>query len=299
MAHPNAETIAAVLNGAVDLYAALRTLGTQGIAPIPQIIAACDATTAARLAALDAEVLAAVLRRGAGQPAIANAAAIRTHLAALRTSPLFLPNIAQSRSMALPTEGKLPDMPAFSDRAFDGWFEAQAHGALLYGLGAYGERRSVYKTPQFADAGSPERRTVHLGIDVFAPAMTPVYAPIAGTVLYVTYNADPLDFGHTLILQHDADDIPFYSLYGHLAKTLPDLLRVGDTVAPGQHIAHLGDWHENGGWAAHVHFQIMSTMLQQNGGFFFAVGHESLLDVWSDIVLDPNLALKIPTNRFV
>ena len=45
-------------------------------------------------------------------------------------------------------------MPAFSDRAFDAWFAAKA---VPYGLGSYGEKRSVYATDQFADAASPER----------------------------------------------------------------------------------------------------------------------------------------------
>ena len=76
----------------------------------------------------------------------------------------------------------------------------------FYGLGLYGEKRSVYATDQFADAASPERRTRHLGIGVFAAAGTPVYAPIAGVVEFATYNADPLDYGKTLILKHSLPD---------------------------------------------------------------------------------------------
>ena len=39
--------------------------------------------------------------------------------------------------MALLTRGEMPDMPAYSDRAFDAWFTAQA---VTYGLGPYGEK---------------------------------------------------------------------------------------------------------------------------------------------------------------
>ncbi len=283
------------LNGAPNLYAALRSLAAASDLDLSAMIAACDAPTQARLQSLDQGLLHAIIRKARGGPAIAAAPAIRAHLAVLSPAPLFLPEIADGPSIALLTAGQRPDMPAFSDRAFDAWFAAQA---VPYGLGAYAEDRRVYTSDQFADAGSPERRSQHTGIDVFAPAMTPVHAPIAGRVLHVKYNADPLDYGHTLILQHDAGDAPFYTLYGHLAGTLPGLLAVGDAVEPGQIIAHLGDWHENGGWAPHIHFQIMSDMLGRSDGNFVGAGHPGLWDVWSDICLDPNLLMRLAPDRF-
>lgn len=294
-----AKRIAEQISGADDLYTALREAAPGTLEPaealLPGVIAAADPATAARLRAVDNGLLRAVLRRGQGGPAIAHAAALRARLAGAAVAPLFLPPLEESESLALPTNGEHPDMPAFSDRAFDGWFAARA---VPYGLGAYGEVRSVYATAQFADAASPERRTVHLGIDVFAPAMTPVHAPLPGRVRHVTYNADPLDYGHTLILEHDAGGLPFFTLYGHLAATLPGLCQPGATVAAGQVIAHLGDWHENGGWAPHIHFQVMSDLLEQHSGNFFGVGHKGLWDVWQDICLDPNLILRLPAFRF-
>ena len=184
----------------------------------------------------------------------------------------------------------MPDMPAYSDPAFDAWFAP--HGR--YGIGPYGERRTVYAADQFADAASAERRMIHLGIDVFAPAMTPVYAPLPSVVRFVTYNSDPLDYGNTLILEHTSPVGPFFTLYGHLASSLPRLVAPGQPIAAGDHIADLGDWPENGGWAAHLHFQIMSDMLAQTQGNFFGVGHESLWDIWRDICIDPNLILRLP-----
>lgn len=288
MSHP--------LNGQTDLYAALRAHAeTTGQTDLSSIMAQVDAATAARLASVDAGLLRAVLRAGSGAEPVAGAGAVRDRLRAVAAAPLFRPEIAASASIALPTRGERPDMPAFSDRAFDDWIIAQG---VPYGIGLYGENRSVYATDQFADQASPERRTVHLGIDVFAPAETPLYAPLPGRVLHLTYNADPLDYGHTLILQHDAGSVPFFTLYGHLGGSLPKLLRQGQDVAAGQLIAHLGDWHENGGWAAHVHFQVMTTMLAQDQGNFFGVGHASLWDIWSEICPDPNLVLRLPAARF-
>ena len=291
------QTAAARLNGAADLYTALRRLAADtGTTPddLPALIDACDSATAARLTSVDQGLLRACLRAGTG-PAIRTAPALRAALARATPAPLFRPEIAHSPTTALPTRGERRDMPAFSDRAFDPWFAAQN---VTYGLGLYGENRTVYATAQFADAASPERRTVHTGIDVFAAAGTPVFAPLPGKVRHVTYNADPLDYGHTLILDHQLDGLTFHTLYGHLGASLPTLLSPGDTVTQGQLIAHLGDWPENGGWAAHVHFQIMSDMLAQTSGNFFGVGHISLWDVWADICLDPNLILRLPPEAF-
>lgn len=287
---------------APDLYGALRALAAADagltLADVLAALAAGDAAAqraALRLAQVDQGLLAAVMRTGRGLPACASEAAVRAYLAMVQPHPVFLPEIAASPTIALPTRGERPDMPAFSDRAFDDWFSGQG---ASYGLGLYGEKRSVYATDQFADAASPERRVIHLGVDVFAPAGTPVHAPLPGRVRHLTYNADPLDYGHTLILEHEAADTVFFTLYGHLADTLPGLLQPGDRVAAGQVIAHLGDWHENGGWAAHLHFQIITDLLAQTGGNFFGVGHESLWDVWQSVSPDPNLILRLPDRVF-
>lgn len=292
------QTIAAALNGQPDLYHALRAAvdRVQSAPAIPDLIAACDPATAARLAAVDAGLLAAIARHALTGEAVAGARALRDHLATVQTHPLFLPDPATVPTMALPTRGERPDMPAFSDPAFDPWFAQHQAQGIRYGLGLYGENRTVYATPQFADAASPERRTIHLGIDVFAPAGTPVHAPLPGRVKHLTYNADPLDYGNTLILEHDLNGTRFFTLYGHLAGTLPALHPTGE-VAQGQLIAHLGDWPENGGWAPHIHFQIITDLLATSGNFF-GVGHPGLLDIWSDISPDPNLLLRLPANRF-
>ena len=128
---------------------------------------------------------------------------------------------------------------------------------------------------------------------MFAAVGTPVYAALPGKVVHVTCNADPLDYGHTLILEHQTDQgVPFWTLCGHLGGSLLGLVKVGQRVSAGQLVAHLGDRHENGGWAPHSHFQIMTDLLAQTSGNFFGVGHDSLWDVWSGICIDPNLILQ-------
>ena len=292
--------IAASLAGQDDLYGALRRAGT-GLSPVeaetllPALYEALgDAPEVARLRAVDQGLLASVIRAGAGLPAVRGAGLAVEHLARTEVAPVFLPEIAQSRHMPLLAD-RTVGMPAYSDPAFDAWFAAQG---VDYGLGPYGEKRSVYRAAQFADTASDERRMIHMGIDVFAPSGTPVHAPLAGRVASVVYNADPLDYGHTLILEHEGEGARFWTLYGHLGGSLPGLCQPGQEVAPGQVIAHLGDWPENGGWAPHLHFQIMTDLLGQTGGNFFGVAHESLWDVWQQICPDPNLILRLPDGAF-
>ena len=288
---------AGALRGEADLYGALRRAAAELTAAeaeglLPGVYAALgDAPEAARLRAVDQGLLRAVIRAGAGLPV---APGITDFLRKSPVAPVFLPEIAESLFMPLlcdVTEG----MPAYSDLGFDLWFDEQG---VDYGIGPYGEKRSVYRAEQFADQASPERRMIHMGIDVFAPAGTPVHAPLPGVVQSVVYNADPLDYGHTLILRHEGPEAPFFTLYGHLAASLPGLCRVGQRVEAGQVIAHLGNWPENGGWAPHLHFQIIADLLEQSGGNFFGVGHESLWDVWQQICPDPNLILRLPDRAF-
>ena len=276
-----------------DLYAALRA---SGAAPedLPALLAASAPQVRDRLAQVDQSLLRAVLRAGQGLEAIAGASVIRAALARADIAPILRPVPSRADSIVLRADGSDKAMPAYSDPAFDAWFEATG---ARYGLGPYGEKRSVYASAQFADAASAERRTIHMGVDVFAPAMTPLYAPLPGVVRLVHYNADPLDYGHTLILEHEVGSLPVFTLYGHLAGTLPSLLQPGDRVVAGEPIAHLGHWHENGGWAPHVHFQIMTDMLDQTTNFF-GVAHESLWDVWQAICPDPNLMLRLPAGMF-
>lgn len=282
------------LTDQTDLYAALKA---SGIPPegLEALLAASDPSVQKRLQPIDAQLLRAIMRAGLGQEAIPGASAVINALRTLPVQPILRPDPALGDTILLRADGSDPDMPAYSDRAFDPWFAAKGKA---WGLGRYGEERTVYQSAQFADSASPERRTIHMGIDVFAPAMTPLYAPLDARVHMISYNADPLDYGHTLILSHEVAGQTIFTLYGHLAGTLPKLLQVGQKVSAGQHIADFGDWHENGGWAPHVHFQIMTDMLNQSVNFF-GVAHASLWqDVWQVICPDPNLILRIPQQAF-
>ena len=75
-------------------------------------------------------------------------------------------------------------------------------------FGGYGEDRSLYTQALFAPEGD-EPRTVHLGIDVFAPAGAAVYTPLSGRVHSSRINDNP---ARVLDFKQVADDVRIITL---------------------------------------------------------------------------------------
>jgi 4-aminobutyrate aminotransferase-like enzyme/Ser/Thr protein kinase RdoA (MazF antagonist) len=168
------------------------------------------------------------------------------------------------------------------------------------GIGRYDEARLLYTSPLFGASENPtdERRTIHLGIDLFASPGTPIRAPLDGVVHAVAVNTAPLDYGPLVILRHaTSDGLECFTLYGHLARESFDALQVGQRIARGQLFARIGDVHENGGWAPHLHFQIIMDLLDHRTDFP-GVALASQRNVWTSLSPDPNLLLGIPADRF-
>lgn len=162
------------------------------------------------------------------------------------------------------------------------------------GIGRYLEDRDVYTSDAYATEDPAERRTIHLGIDVFLPAGEPVLAPFDGAVAAIADRDRPKDFGPVMLLAHRASDgTPFLTLYGHLARASIANWQRGDRVTAGAELARLGDRHENGDWPPHLHFQIIVDDLGWGAGIW-GVAPRSQLDLWRLISPDPNLILRIP-----
>ena len=170
-----------------------------------------------------------------------------------------------------------------------------AKGATL-GIGRYDEARLLYFGDAYGSSSEEhaERRTVHLAHDLFLPAGSPVFAPIAGRVHGVRDNAARFDYGPTVILEHAPDDGPtFHTLYGHLSRASIADLREGDAVARGQKIGEIGPPPENGDWAPHTHFQVIADLLGLRADFP-GVAAASQRATWLSLCPDPNLVLGGP-----
>ena len=161
------------------------------------------------------------------------------------------------------------------------------------GIGRYDEVRPFYTTDAYAVRGNdgPEWRTVHIGLDIFMPPGTPVFAPLEGTVHSFQDNAHDRDYGPTIILEHRAtESMRFYTLYGHLTRTSLQGLQKGQTIRAGQAFCQIGPMPENGNWSPHLHFQVMLDALDKEGDFP-GVAFPSKRDIWKSICPDPWLLL--------
>ena len=162
-------------------------------------------------------------------------------------------------------------------------------------VGKYSEVRSIYSAEQFCQDSllGNEKRTIHLGIDIFAKAGTSIYAPFDGIVQHINDNQIHLDYGPTIILKHQPYDGPiFYTLYGHLGRSCLNNLNIGQYVKGGTPLAETGDPKENGGWIPHVHFQIILDLFDSNGNYP-GVALPSQQNVWTSICPDPRIMLGI------
>ena len=125
-----------------------------------------------------------------------------------------------------------------------------------FGIGKYNEHRpGMYKGDLFEE----NQRTVHIGIDIGAPVGCAVHAFANGVIFKQGYNALPWDYGATIVTKHAIDGRVIYALHGHLSKHSLSLREEGEPFDRGEIIAYLGDKTENGGWNAHLHFQLSWT----------------------------------------
>lgn len=178
--------------------------------------------------------------------------------------------------------------------------ELAEQGATV-GVGRYAECRALYLIdPAFALSASPteERHTLHLGIDLFVPPGTTVFAPLAGVIHALHHPTGRRNRGPVVILRHHTDsDLTFYTLYGHLDPGCLSRLQVGQVIAAGEPFAAVSATPVNGGWPSHLHFQIVADLLELNCDFP-ATAAPSQASVWTSLCPDPNLVLRIPAERF-
>ncbi len=119
-------------------------------------------------------------------------------------------------------------------------------------IGRYDEdRRGGYTQALFGGA-----RTLHVGIDVGAPAGTAVHAFAGGLIEHAGINDAAGDYGGVLVTRHDVEGTPRWVLWGHLAHASARAWRAGDRFAAGTVLALLGGLDENGGWPPHLQLRV-------------------------------------------
>jgi 4-aminobutyrate aminotransferase-like enzyme len=186
--------------------------------------------------------------------------------------------------------------PALTARVFG----EMARAGVRVSVGRYDEPRLLYVAPAFATGQrlTDEHRTIHIGLDLFAAAGTPVIAPLTGTIHAFADNAQAQDYGPVIILRHETDDgTEFFTLYGHLSRESLATAEIGRVVNAGDAFATLGAADVNGGWTPHLHLQIITDILDL-GTDFPGVARPSQRGAWLALCPDPNLLARVPAHRF-
>lgn len=137
--------------------------------------------------------------------------------------------------------------------------ETLESASARYGIGGYNEHRIVYAGSSVFDAeqATEEPRRLHLGVDIWGEPLTPVMAPLAGNIHSFAFNDQFGDYGATIILEHQLEEVTFYTLYGHLSLNSIKNLKNGGSILKGETFAAFGIPSENGNWPPHLHFQII------------------------------------------
>jgi murein DD-endopeptidase MepM/ murein hydrolase activator NlpD len=180
------------------------------------------------------------------------------------------------------------DVSGFTDYIF----AAVAEAPTPVGIGRFNEDRVLYRHSPLFD-GAKERRSVHLGIDLFVVEGTEVMTPLPATVHSAADNSGLGNYGPTVILRHELDGLEFHTLYGHLSRSTIERLEPGKHLAGGEKFGENGDLQENGSWPPHLHFQLIVDAVAGVVDYP-GVAAPSELETYLELCPDPNLILGIP-----
>ncbi len=259
-----------------------------------------------RLDGMNPRFATAILRKACGFDAMEGAGEVRRWMAthAHTFEPIVRPHPARLTTAQVPYGDAQHYMTIESAaqqplKATAWWESYCATHRVQLGLGAWGEKRTVYTSAAFESRFiSGKRRMHHLGIDLFMPAGTAVHTPLAATVRSVQIEPDPLDYGGLITLLHEPKGCPpFVTLWGHMSHEAVARLKPGQPLAAGEVVGYMGEITENGGWTPHLHFQV-STDITLAAAEILGVGEAEYLGVWADLFPDPTSLAGIPAERF-
>lgn len=167
-----------------------------------------------------------------------------------------------------------------------------------YLFGGYNTERATYHSDLFDGDGEGNQvdpadvRNIHLAFDVWLQPGTPIHAPLPATVYSVHNNNYHLDYGPTVILEHELDGLTFWSLYGHLQTETLNNIQNGQRLEAGEQFAWIGDSHENIGWTPHLHAQIL-TDLDGNTVDFPGLCSQNSREYYTTLCPDPALLFNL------
>lgn len=211
-------------------------------------------------------------------------------------SKVIAPSIAYEKYVAIdlsPSNPKLTQELLADAANFEEYIEECLNkNNALVAYGGYTELRNLYKRSAIFNDTATEERNIHIGLDLWIKAGTKVTAALDGKVHSFDFNKGVGNYGPTIILEHHFESHTFYTLYGHLAEESIKNIAIGNEFRQGETIGTLGDATVNGGYAPHLHFQIIKDISEYSGDYP-GVCSKSDLDYYLENCPDPNLLLKI------
>jgi len=129
--------------------------------------------------------------------------------------------------------------------------ECHAKLGVDYSYGGWLEDRSVLWRGSYL---KEDNKYIHLGVDVNAPAGTPVALDMPGRLVLLD-NDHPLVGGWGTRVMIKLTDAPIVLIYAHLANVRR---HVGEALRRGDIIAEVGPSDTNGVWYTHTHVQAMT-----------------------------------------
>jgi 4-aminobutyrate aminotransferase-like enzyme/Ser/Thr protein kinase RdoA (MazF antagonist) len=254
-----------------------------------------------RLHAVPPSFARAVFRKACGRTATRGHAAYARWIAAdakAMLGPVFEPAPARADKTLLALDGSDAAASQAMSNA-ERWHALCAERGIGIAVGRWLETRDVYREPMFASRlADNERRDLHLGLDLFAPADTPVLAPLAARVVSVANEASPQGYGGVLLLAHEPHEgVSFQTLWGHLDPASLHALAPGQAIERGHTIGRLGDSTVNGGWPPHLHVQVLLDA-HADAAAVPGVGESRWRDTWAELMPDPAPLLGLPPELF-
>ena len=132
--------------------------------------------------------------------------------------------------------------------------DATAGGRVA--VGRYLEPRVPETAPEGTAArATAEPATFPLGVEIFAPAGTPVRAPRAGAVAWAGPDEGRFPNGATVGLRHETEGDVFWTWYRHLDRACLETLAPGYRVPRGEVLGGLAGSGPDG-WPPHLQFQV-------------------------------------------
>jgi len=110
------------------------------------------------------------------------------------------------------------------------------------------------------------RTRIHEGIDILTltrdenhEPLDEVFASREGVTVHINRKASASNYGKYVVLSHEVDDLPAYTLYAHLQR-IETGINIGDKLQAGSLIGILGrttnTQEDIAKWRAHLHFEI-------------------------------------------